>query len=126
MKNYSHVIMRMQPANENEGWLGHPQGFTWQPLLDIFERPEGISIVAELPGVEKDQVNVTVEHNMLSISGVRQKAIPADTQRVHQMEIPYGPFARSVELPAESDTDRIAAKYERGYLTIEIPWKGAV
>jgi len=125
MKRFSHIFMQLHPITERDTWAGDPEGFVWQPLLDIYEGADGITIVAELPGVEKDQVSVCVEGQALRISGVRHKYVPTDTQRVHQMEIPYGPFSRTVDIPIGSDIDRIEAEYEHGYLTIKIPRKGA-
>lgn len=90
-------------------------------MVDIYERPDCLVVVAELPGVAEDDVLVTVEGNLLRIAGSRPKKIPTDTERVHQMEIPHGPFERLLELPHRTDTEAIDAQYEKGYLTVIIP-----
>lgn len=125
MRRFSHVFVYGKSSDLLEGIrLTRYQGSTaWAPLVDIFERAHGIEVVVELPGVDKEQIGVTVERGVLTIRGFRPKHIPEDTQRVHQMEIPYGPFERSVELPFDADIDNIEAGYDEGHLTIRIPRK---
>jgi len=123
MKRYSrfsHLIQLMGTLGP-DAELGQLSSSTWHPLVDIYERDEAIVVVVELPGVEKSQIRVTAEGDVLKITGVRNKRIPSATQHVHQMEIPYGPFMRSVKLPSCSDIESIQAEYRDGYLTIEIP-----
>ncbi len=103
--------------------MGHMPTGTWQPLLDIYERKDSILIVVELPGVDKDRITVTIEQGVLKIVGYRPKQVPEGTEHVHQMEIPYGHFARYVKLPPCADIEKVEAKHDRGYLTIEIPRK---
>lgn len=93
----------------------------WEPPLDIYETDAKFVIIAELPGVKKDQVHVSVEQNILTIEGERPKRVPSRTVHVHQMEIPYGRFSRRIQLPAETDLERIEAKFREGYLRIEVP-----
>jgi len=102
---------------------GRGESAAWRPPIDIFERLDGIVIVVELPGVDRDHINVSVERGILSITGFRRKYIPKNTERVHQMEIPDGPFERKVQLPDRSDVDHIEAEYREDSLTIEIPNK---
>lgn len=124
MKRFAQILLQTYVhTTADERWSGCPEGVAWQPLLDIYERPEAITIVAELPGVDESQIHVAVSRNRLHITGFRQKEIPADTVRVHQMEIAYGPFSRGIELPADADVDRIKAGFHQGYLTVTIPRK---
>lgn len=97
---------------------------TWEPMIDVYERANGIVIIAELPGVDKERINVAIEEGKLKISGFRPKQIPDAAQHVHQMEIPYGPFAREIPLPDWADVGCIQAGYEGGYLTVEVPRVG--
>ncbi|NIA14798.1 MAG: Hsp20 family protein [Nitrospiraceae bacterium] len=121
MKRFQHILLQMQATSGPGQWFGQPEGTAWQPLVDIYERPDCLVVVAELPGVAEDDVLVTVEGNLLRIAGSRPKKIPTDTERVHQMEIPHGPFERLLELPHRTDTEAIDAQYEKGYLTVIIP-----
>ena len=101
--------------------IEHFHSGAWEPPVDIFEQPDRIIVVVELPGVERDEVSVVVQQGVLEITGMRPKRIPEATERVHQMEIAYGHFARYVQLPHCSDPERIEAELKDGYLTIEIP-----
>lgn len=123
MRRFSKIVYRSvsYSSGHEHGWLTNPHGVAWQPLVDMYERAEVLVVVAELPGVEKPDIDVIVEGTCLNIKGVRHKELPTDTQRVHQMEIAYGPFARSIELPVYADLENIEAHFENGYLTVFIP-----
>lgn len=123
MKRFQHIRLQMQATSGPGQWFGQPEGTAWQPLVDIYERPDCLVVVAELPGVAKNDVQVSVEGSTLRIAGSRPKKIPTDTERVHQMEIPHGPFERLVELPHGADTDAIDARHGSGYLTVTISRK---
>jgi HSP20 family protein len=79
----------------------------------------------ELPGVDRDEVTVTVENGILTIAGFRHKEIPPEAQHVHQMEIPHGPFKRSIKLHRAADISKIQADFKDGFLTVQIPRKGS-
>ena len=98
----------------------YPAG-AWQPPVDIYEREDAIIVIMELPGIKKEEVTVVVDQDLLKISGARPKRLPPGTDHVHQMEIPYGNFARYIRLPQRCDVERIEAEYTDGYLQIEIP-----
>lgn len=121
MKRFTEILSYSYSTAHGHRWVGEAEGVAWQPLIDVCERPREIIIIVELPGVDEDKIKVSVERSILRISGVRKKLLPNDTQRMHQMEIPYGPFARSVQLPACSDIAHIEADYHQGYLTIKVP-----
>lgn len=103
------------------GYLPHPHSAAWQPPVDVFEGEDAIVVVVELPGVERDQISATVDRGILKIAGFRPKHVPKNARHVHQMEIPYGHFARSLRLPEGVDVERIEAEYSNGYLTIRLP-----
>lgn len=124
MPKFSDYFLRMQAITSGlpgGSPIEHFHSGAWQPPVDIFERPDRIVLVVELPGVDKEDLDVYVERDILKITGVRPKRIPEGTQHVHQMEIAYGHFARFVKLPACADVDHIEAQFKDGYLTIEIP-----
>ncbi len=76
------------------------QAATWQPPIDVFETREGLWIVAALPGVETQDIDVAIEQGVLVISGIRH--LPALTRgaAIQRLEIPYGRFERQVRLPS--------------------------
>jgi HSP20 family protein len=123
MRRFSRIVYRSYSYSGGieQEWLTNPHGVAWQPLVDVYERPEAMVIVVELPGIEKTEIDVTIDGASLCIKGIRHKELPSDTRRVHQMEIAYGPFARTVELPGYADLENIQAHFENGYLTVTVP-----
>ena len=127
MKRFSHFFLETYSHTSigDESSPGHPPEVAWIPHVDIYEQPGAILVVAELPGLDRAHIRVGVVGERLCISGVRPKMVPKDTQRVFQMEIPYGPFARELVLPRWADVDRIEASYEESCLKVRIPRKGS-
>lgn len=124
MRNLSNLFAQMSAMmNDLQGAtpLDHFREATWQPPVDIYEGDSRITIVVELPGVEKKNIDVDVVESTLRITGFKQKPLPEATRHVHQMEIPYGQFARFVRLPCQVDVEGIEAEYRDGYLTVHVP-----
>lgn len=93
----------------------------WVPLVDITETDEGYFITAELPQVNKEDVKVTVENGMLTITGERKfEKEEGDRKKYHRVERAYGCFARSFSLPDDSDTSSVDAQFKDGMLDIRI------
>ena len=93
----------------------------WMPLVDIFEEPEFIRLVAEVPGVKPENVNISVEGNVLTIKGTKEQAAEEKAEKVHRYERTYGAFERVFTLPATVDPNKIKATYEHGLLTVLLP-----
>lgn len=93
---------------------------TWKPQLDIYETSEKIYITAEVPGVEKENLELEVNPRAIRISGCRNVETPALNGRYRLAEIQYGPFERLLYLKSPVDTENITAKYKNGFLYIEI------
>jgi HSP20 family protein len=73
----------------------------WEPPVDVFESEEELTIVAALPGVEPQDIEVAIERGMLVVGGVRQLPTCARFAAIHRMEIPHGRFERRIRLPGE-------------------------
>lgn len=93
----------------------------WVPVVDIFEEPEHIRIVAEIPGVKPENFKISVEDNVLTISGTKEQVAEEKAEKVHRYERTYGSFERSFTLPGTVDPASIKATYEHGVLTIVLP-----
>jgi HSP20 family protein len=93
----------------------------WRPPANLYERDEDFVAVVELPGVPKEDIEVTIEDRILTITGRRTESAPENAQRVLQLEIPYGRYERHIRLPARTDVEEIQAEYRDGYLRITIP-----
>jgi HSP20 family molecular chaperone IbpA len=76
------------------------QAATWEPPVDIFETERELWIIAALPGVESQDLAISIEGQVLSVAGLRRLPAEARGAAIHRMEIPYGRFERSIRLPA--------------------------
>jgi HSP20 family protein len=93
----------------------------WVPVVDIFEEPEFLRIVAEIPGVKPEHVKISVEDNVLTILGTKEQVAEEKAEKVHRYERTYGSFERSFTLPATVNAEAIKATYEHGLLTLMLP-----
>jgi HSP20 family protein len=94
---------------------GRTTGFV--PTLDVRELDEEYIVLVDLPGVKSEDVNVELNNQTLTISGIR---VPFETGQVQQLERPFGAFARRLTLSPGIDPDGISAEYEDGVLTLHI------
>ena len=99
------------------GSLAAPQGF---PIVNVYAGPDGIALVAELPGVEKDDLEVHAHRDTLTLRGTRRPAAEQD-EAYHRRERRSGPFTRSIQLPFRIDPERIEARLEDGVLHLSLP-----
>jgi HSP20 family protein len=81
------------------GFAG-PQIATWEPPIDVFKTADGLGIVAALPGVESQDIEVTIEQDVLAISGIRHLPRLSRGAAVQRLEIRYGRFERQLRLPS--------------------------
>ena len=93
----------------------------WSPDVDIFETAEQLVIIMDLAGVNKEQIKVSFEDGLLSISGCRWDLPFGPKSRVYRMEIEYGDFERCFKISDIFDPTKISARQENGLLIIEIP-----
>ena len=93
----------------------------WAPAVDIFERGDDLVIRAEIPGVEKDDVDISVQNNSLTLRGERKREQEVNVESAYRLERSYGNFVRSFSLPRTVDSSRISAKYSNGVLDIVLP-----
>jgi HSP20 family protein len=95
--------------------------YDWAPSVDISETGEEYLIRAALPAVKKDDVNVTVEDGMLTLSGERRQKEEQKDEKFHKVESFYGSFSRSFALPDAVNEAAIKAESKDGVLTIHVP-----
>jgi HSP20 family protein len=123
MKEYVHFYAQTFTVVSGPGSAPPGPGPGWRPPIDVYECKDRLLILVDLPGIDRDRLSVTVEHDVLTIAGYREKPAPPEAKHVHQMEIPCGHFSRQVRLPRLADVDAIKATYENGYLTVNVPRK---
>lgn len=91
---------------------------TFYPRIDISEDKDKINVVAEIPGVKKDDIKITLQDNILTVEGEKKKEI--EEKDYSRSERIFGSFKRSFTLPAEVDSNQVDAKFENGMLTISL------
>ena len=103
--------------------MGGGRRMSWAPMVDIQEDEKEIAIVAELPGLKPEQVEVTCENGVLNIRGEKSEERKEDDQnrRYHLVERTYGSFSRSFQLPQGLDESKIEAGFDNGVLTVRVP-----
>jgi HSP20 family protein len=93
----------------------------WSPLVDITEDEKEYLIKAELPEVKKEDVKLTIQDNVLSISGERKYEKEEKGKKYHRVERAYGSFMRSFTLPEDADGSKVSAEYKDGVLKVHLP-----
>lgn len=93
----------------------------WSPLVDITEDEKEFLLKAELPGVKREEVKVTVEDGVLTLTGERRFEREEKEKRYHRIERAYGSFMRSFTLPEGTPADKVAAEFKDGVLLVHLP-----
>jgi HSP20 family protein len=93
----------------------------WTPLADITEDEKEYLIKAELPEMKKENVKVSVESGVLTITGERKFEKEEKKKKYHRVERGYGKFKRSFTLPDDADASKIKAEFKNGLLTVHLP-----
>ena len=93
----------------------------WVPAVDIYETEQNVIVKAELPGIDSKDVEVTVHEGTLYLKGERKYEKEVKEEHYHHVERAYGSFARSFELPASIDEDKVQADFKDGVLTLTMP-----
>jgi HSP20 family protein len=109
-----------------ESFLNEAQGEevsnrTWVPPVDIQETADGYRLQAELPGLTKEDINITLENNLLRLSGERKFERDAKKENFQRIERTYGAFTRAFALPQQVNSEGVQASFENGVLTITVP-----
>jgi HSP20 family protein len=93
----------------------------WAPTVDISETEGEYLIKAELPGVEKDGVKITLQDEVLTLQGERKQEKEEKAKKYHRIERSYGRFVRSFTLPDSVDEAKVLAEFKDGVLSLHLP-----
>lgn len=93
----------------------------WTPALDMYEDKDNLYIRAELPGMKKEDIELSLHEGTLSLSGERKKESKHEEAEVYRTERFFGRFQRTVTLPAPVAADKVNAQYKDGVLTVTLP-----
>ncbi len=113
---YGRVLGRPQASAEREGTV-----VEWRPVANISETDNEYLIRAELPEVEKKDIEVSVHDGVITLRGERRLEKRDDSEKHHRLESFYGSFSRSFALPADVDETKIVAESKDGVLTVHLP-----
>jgi len=95
----------------------------WVPSIDVEEDEKSIHVRAEIPGIDEKDLNVTLEDNVLTISGEKKEERKEENKRYVLAERRFGSFKRSIALPAEVKADNVKASFKNGVLTVDFEKK---
>ena len=126
------ALVRWRPMNElddmnrlvDEIWrrsLRQGGGTNWYPAIDVRENESEYAIVAELPGMTKDDVKISVTDNIVTIRGEKKAQAEEKNENWHQVERTYGAFERSFTLGTSVNASGVKARFEHGVLTVLLP-----
>ena len=102
-------------------WEELPALGDWMPKVDVSETKDSVVVRAETPGMEAKDIQVSLQENVLTITGEKKQEKEEKDERYHRVERSYGSFARSLRLPRTADGEKITATFDRGVLTVTIP-----
>jgi HSP20 family protein len=106
--------------------FGGEERRTFAPAVDIYEDADAITVKAEVPGIKPEDVNISVENNVLTLSGERKLERSEEREGYHRIESSYGSFTRSFVLPESCNADEVEADMTEGILTLRIPKKAEI
>ncbi len=96
-------------------------GGQWAPAVDVYDSADNILIKADLPGLNKDDIDVTVESDQLILKGEKKKENEIEEDNYYKTERFTGSFFRTIPLPAEVEAEKVDAKFSDGVLTLNLP-----
>ena len=97
------------------------EGMAWMPSIDVYDKDDSVVVRAELPGMKKEDISVSVMGDTVMISGERKTESNVKEENYFRSEMSYGKFSRQITLPTQVDANKVKATYENGILEIEAP-----
>lgn len=120
LEHMHHRLSSLLEGSQPNGRRGRELPTLWAPVVDITEDDRAYLVKAELPGVRKEDVHVTLEDGVLTIAGERHQEQEEKTRRLLRVERSYGAFTRSFGLPENIDPEKIEARFRDGVLAVAI------
>ncbi len=93
----------------------------WSPALDLYQNNDNVVAVIELPGMRKEEIEISLHDGMLTISGERKRESSSNGDNAERTERYIGAFRRSIALPTQVDANKVSATYRDGILTVTLP-----
>ena len=123
LRNLQEEVNRLFSTNLTRSF-GNDEGIArgaWNPNVDIYENKDQIVLEAELPGMNREDFDVTIENNVITVRGERRFEKKDDSDSYHRVERSYGSFTRSFTLPQTVSADTTSAEYKNGVLRVTLP-----
>jgi len=120
MRNQFNKLLRERQLLRKEGDSEALEVTEWLPVVDITEDTKEYTVKAELPGLAKENVKVTVENGVLVIAGERKEEKEEKDKKHHRIERSYGSFRRSFALPEDSSGEKVTADFKDGVLKVHL------
>lgn len=113
-------------SNSLRAWPAdaEPRG-EWVPALDVSETEKEVRVRTEIPGVDPERVEITINNGVLSISGSKEESKEEDGENFHRVERRYGSFVRQIALPCDVNEEKIQAEVTKGVLLVTLPKSAA-
>ena len=116
------TVTRIDPFAEFARLLGDADG--WVPPVDIYEtEAHDLVLKAELPDMAREDIELTVERNTLTLKGTRKRPADVKDEQIRRVERRYGSFSRSFALPTTVDAGKVSAEYKNVVLTVKLPFR---
>lgn len=96
-------------------------GEEWVPGINFYEKEGKYYLTAELPGMSKDDINISVDQGIITLSGKKEQKREEENASYYLREVSYGSFSRSFRLPTEVEEDKVEADFKDGLLTVVMP-----
>ncbi len=123
------TLIKFEPLRELENWNERihrffsdipSMDFSYYPHIDITDDEKNIYVEAEIPGVKKEDMKITLQDNILTITGEKKREEEEKDKKIFRSERVYGSFTRSFTLPEDINPDSVEAKFDNGILNITI------
>jgi len=117
-----HQMMRWDPFRDLvRGWDEDLVSGDFIPAVDIYQDKDNVIVEMDAPGIDPDKIDISVEHDVLTVSGTREEKKEVKKEDFYRKEIRSGSFARSVILPMQVKGDQAEADFKKGILKVVLP-----
>ena len=93
----------------------------WSPALDLYQSNDNVIAVVELPGMRKEEIEISLHDGTLTVSGERKRKSSSNGEKAERTERYTGTFRRSIAIPTRVDANKVSATYRDGILTVTLP-----
>lgn len=104
-----------------ERWFGDFSSSRFQPRIDVVDEGKVLRVTVELPGMEREDLNVSVEDGAIVLRGEKKQDVRSEEDGCYRLERAYGRFTRTIPMPENADPDHALAKFDNGVLTLTVP-----